>query len=58
MDGTLKLWDIRNFKTPVTTFEDLSNVNEQTQCCFSPNDKFLLTGIICACISICNDYSV
>uniref|UniRef100_G3PXI4 WD repeat-containing protein 70 n=1 Tax=Gasterosteus aculeatus aculeatus TaxID=481459 RepID=G3PXI4_GASAC len=37
-DDTLKMWDIRNFKKPVNVATGL------TDCCFSPDDRLLLTG--------------
>lgn len=43
-DDTLKLWDIRNFKKPVSVANDLFNRFPMTNCIFSPNDKFILTG--------------
>ena len=44
MDGTLKIWDLRNFKQPVMAYDDLPNCHEHTQCCFSPDEKLVLTG--------------
>lgn len=44
-DETLKLWDIRKFKTPVAVAEGLPTLFGNTQCCFSPDGKLVLTGV-------------
>lgn len=44
MDGTLKLWDLRKFKTPMSVFDDLPTNYATTNCCFSPDERLLLTG--------------
>ncbi|KAM4808354.1 WD repeat-containing protein 70 [Rhinophrynus dorsalis] len=43
-DDTLKTWDIRNFKKPLNATSGLSNFFPMTDCCFSPDDKLLITG--------------
>ncbi|KAF6733215.1 WD repeat-containing protein 70 [Oryzias melastigma] len=43
-DDTLKVWDIRNFRKPVNEATGLTNYFTMTDCCFSPDDKLLLTG--------------
>ncbi|CAK6959485.1 WD repeat-containing protein 70 isoform X1 [Scomber scombrus] len=43
-DDTLKLWDIRNFRKPVNVATGLTNYFSMTDCCFSPDDKLLVTG--------------
>ncbi|KAM6975242.1 WD repeat-containing protein 70 [Tautogolabrus adspersus] len=43
-DDTLKMWDIRNFKKPVNVATGLPNNFTMTDCCFSPDDKLLVTG--------------
>ena len=43
-DDTLKLWDIRSFKKPVHEKKDLFSRFEMTECCFSPDDRMVLTG--------------
>ncbi|KAK5878996.1 hypothetical protein CesoFtcFv8_024348 [Champsocephalus esox] len=43
-DDTLKVWDIRNFKKPVNVATGLTNYFSMTDCCFSPDDKLLVTG--------------
>ncbi|XP_040053255.1 WD repeat-containing protein 70 isoform X1 [Gasterosteus aculeatus] len=43
-DDTLKMWDIRNFKKPVNVATGLCNYYTMTDCCFSPDDRLLLTG--------------
>src|SRR5690349_14124764 len=44
MDDTLKLWDLRNLKKPLHTALNLTNFFEETDVCFSPNDRYILTG--------------
>lgn len=44
-DETLKLWDLRKFKTPVASVSGLPTLYSNTQCCFSPDEKLVLTGI-------------
>lgn len=41
----MKLWDVRQFKTPVSVVENLPNTQFQTNCSFSPDEKLALTGI-------------
>ncbi|XP_067401650.1 WD repeat-containing protein 70 isoform X2 [Emydura macquarii macquarii] len=43
-DDTLKIWDIRQFKKPLNSAEGLSSFFPMTDCCFSPDDKLLVTG--------------
>ncbi|XP_034458814.1 WD repeat-containing protein 70 isoform X2 [Hippoglossus hippoglossus] len=43
-DDTLKTWDIRNFRKPVNVATGLPNNFTMTDCCFSPDDKLILTG--------------
>ncbi|XP_063817253.1 WD repeat-containing protein 70 [Pseudophryne corroboree] len=43
-DDTLKTWDIRNFKKPMHMATGLTNYFPMTDCCFSPDDKLLITG--------------
>ena len=43
-DDTLKLWDIRNFKLPVKTANNLVTYYTSTKCVFSPDEKLILTG--------------
>lgn len=44
-DETLKIWDIRQFKHPMAVAEGLPTLFGNTQCCFSPDEKLVLTGI-------------
>ena len=44
-DGTLKLWDLRAFKKPLHTANDLFSRYNSTNCMFSPNDSTIVTGI-------------
>uniref|UniRef100_A0A8C7ZZN8 WD repeat-containing protein 70 n=1 Tax=Oryzias sinensis TaxID=183150 RepID=A0A8C7ZZN8_9TELE len=43
-DDTLKVWDIRSFRKPVNEASGLTNYFSMTDCCFSPDNKLLLTG--------------
>ncbi|KAG7224028.1 hypothetical protein INR49_015285 [Caranx melampygus] len=43
-DDTLKTWDIRNFRKPVNVATGLTNYFSMTDCCFSPDDKLVVTG--------------
>lgn len=43
-DDTLKTWDMRNFKKPLNVATGLSSFFPMTDCCFSPDDKLLMTG--------------
>ncbi|XP_047229176.1 WD repeat-containing protein 70 [Girardinichthys multiradiatus] len=43
-DDTLKIWDIRNFRKPVNEANRLTNYFSMTDCCFSPDDKLVVTG--------------
>uniref|UniRef100_A0A3Q0SI45 WD repeat-containing protein 70 n=1 Tax=Amphilophus citrinellus TaxID=61819 RepID=A0A3Q0SI45_AMPCI len=43
-DDTLKIWDIRKFRKPVNEVSGLTNYFSMTDCCFSPDDKLLVTG--------------
>lgn len=45
MDETLKLWDIRNYKTCVHSVNDLFNLFPNTDCSFSPDDRLVFTGV-------------
>jgi len=43
-DETMKLWDVRMFKKYINRVEGLFSRFAQTECCFSPDDRMLLTG--------------
>ncbi|XP_051784448.1 WD repeat-containing protein 70 isoform X1 [Erpetoichthys calabaricus] len=43
-DDTLKTWDMRNFKNPINVITGLSTFFPMTDCCFSPDDKMIVTG--------------
>ncbi|XP_008783745.2 WD repeat-containing protein 70 [Phoenix dactylifera] len=43
-DSTLKVWDLRQMKSPVKVFEDLPNHYAQTNPAFSPDEQLILTG--------------
>lgn len=44
-DDTIKLWDIRNFKTPLVKRDGLTNFFSVTDCIFSPDDRMVVTGL-------------
>ncbi|KAM1122441.1 hypothetical protein ACFX2I_003993 [Malus domestica] len=44
LDGTLKVWDLRQMKDPLKAFEDLPNNYAQTNVAFSPDEQLFLTG--------------
>lgn len=44
-DDTMKLWDIRKFRDPVHTADNLFSRYASTDCMFSPKDDFLITGV-------------
>ncbi|KAF7310708.1 Transcriptional factor [Mycena chlorophos] len=43
-DDTVKLWDLRAFKKPLATREDLATLYPNTNAVFSPDDKYIVTG--------------
>ncbi|XP_076894818.1 uncharacterized protein LOC143547222 [Bidens hawaiensis] len=43
-DGSLKVWDLRQMKTSLKSFEDLPNHYAQTNVAFSPDEQLILTG--------------
>ncbi|XP_012259386.2 gastrulation defective protein 1 homolog [Athalia rosae] len=43
-DDTLKLWDLRAFKSPVFVAKDLFSRYDTTDCMFSPDDSMVITG--------------
>ncbi|XP_073686307.1 WD repeat-containing protein 70-like [Garra rufa] len=43
-DDTMKTWDMRNFRKPLAAVSGLTSFFPMTDCCFSPDDKLLLTG--------------
>lgn len=44
IDDTIKLFDLRNFKKPLSSIPAL-NLYEETNICYSPNEEYILTGI-------------
>lgn len=44
IDETMKLWDLRQFKQPLHSFEGIFSRYDTTDCCFSPDDSMLVTG--------------
>ncbi|XP_024878843.1 gastrulation defective protein 1 homolog [Temnothorax curvispinosus] len=43
-DDTLKLWDLRAFKTPIFEAKGLFSRYDTTDCMFSPDDSMIVTG--------------
>ncbi|TFK57426.1 transcription factor [Heliocybe sulcata] len=43
-DDTVKLWDIRSFKKPVSTRSGLTTLYPTTNAAFSPDEKYIVTG--------------
>uniref|UniRef100_A0A1B0G7Q0 Uncharacterized protein n=1 Tax=Glossina morsitans morsitans TaxID=37546 RepID=A0A1B0G7Q0_GLOMM len=43
-DETMKLWELRNLKEPLHTWSNLFSRYDTTDCCFSPDDRLLVTG--------------
>ncbi|XP_037954493.1 gastrulation defective protein 1 homolog [Teleopsis dalmanni] len=43
-DETMKLWDLRALKEPLHTWSNLYSRYDTTDCCFSPDDRILVTG--------------
>ncbi|XP_053979244.1 gastrulation defective protein 1 homolog [Hylaeus anthracinus] len=43
-DDTLKLWDLRAFKSPIFEAKDLYSRYDTTDCMFNPDDSILITG--------------
>ncbi|EAS02900.1 WD domain, G-beta repeat protein (macronuclear) [Tetrahymena thermophila SB210] len=43
-DGTLKLWDLRNFKKPINYVDNLPSYSPGPSVCLSPDEKYILTG--------------
>ncbi|ONK70878.1 uncharacterized protein A4U43_C04F2460 [Asparagus officinalis] len=44
MDSTLKVWDLRQMKSPLKVFADLPNHYAQTNAAFSPDEQLIFTG--------------
>ncbi|KAM0938982.1 putative transcription factor WD40-like family [Dioscorea sansibarensis] len=44
LDGTLKVWDLRQMKSFLKVFEDLPNHYAQTNAAFSPDEQLIFTG--------------
>lgn len=43
-DGTLKIWDTRNFTKPIVHYDNLPCSFPGSKMCLSPNEKYLLVG--------------
>jgi WD40 repeat protein len=48
MDGTMKVWDLRQLKQPLAVVPQLPTNYTTTRCCFSPDERLLLTGTAAA----------
>jgi len=44
-DRYLKLWDLRKLQTALAIVDDLETGFGNTQCCYSPNEELVLTGV-------------
>lgn len=44
-DDTVKLWDLRSFKKPVSVKSEMTTLYPQTNAIFSPDDKYVVTGV-------------
>ncbi|KAF9915227.1 hypothetical protein BX616_006633 [Lobosporangium transversale] len=43
-DDTVKLWDVRNLKHPLSIAEDMATLNSEVNVIFSPDERLILTG--------------
>lgn len=43
-DNTMRLFDIRKFDRPAYTWFELNNNHQHTDMCFSPDEKYIVTG--------------
>ncbi|KAF9094324.1 hypothetical protein BGX29_009539 [Mortierella sp. GBA35] len=43
-DDTVKLWDTRNLKHPLSVAEDVASLNSEANVIFSPDERLILTG--------------
>ena len=46
-DDTVKLWDTRNFKTPLAQAVNIDNNHPETNIMYSPDGKYILSGQSC-----------
>ena len=44
-DDTLKLWDFRNFKSPLFEAKGLNNIYSNADCCFGPKNDIIMTSV-------------
>jgi WD40 repeat protein len=44
MDHTMKIWDVRNNKTPLEAIYNLENNLPGCRLALSPDEKYILTG--------------
>lgn len=44
LDSTLKLWDVRKFKDPIATFNDLPTIDDKSNIALSPCESWILCG--------------
>ncbi|KAG0369607.1 hypothetical protein BGX24_002346 [Mortierella sp. AD032] len=43
-DDTVKLWDTRNLKHPLSVAEDVASLNSEANVIYSPDERLILTG--------------
>ncbi|KAI1319808.1 hypothetical protein EDD11_003193 [Mortierella claussenii] len=43
-DDTVKLWDVRNLKHPLSIAENMATLNSEVNVIFSPDERLILTG--------------
>ncbi|KAF9206783.1 hypothetical protein BGZ49_001834 [Haplosporangium sp. Z 27] len=43
-DDTVKLWDVRNLKHPLSIAEDLVTLNSEVNVIYSPDERLIITG--------------
>ena len=44
LDNTMKIWDIRHTKKPLNVWYNLANYAPGSKICFSPDQKYVVTG--------------
>ncbi|CAG8637343.1 11839_t:CDS:2, partial [Diversispora eburnea] len=44
-DDCVKVWDVRNFKSPLSHAQNLPTFNVETNVIFSPDERMIITGV-------------
>ncbi|RHZ71872.1 hypothetical protein Glove_251g43 [Diversispora epigaea] len=44
-DDCVKVWDVRNFKSPISHAQNLTTFNVETNVIFSPDERMIITGV-------------